>query len=228
MNFAPILISLKTASVSIVITFIVGTLLAYAVYRMKNGKLKSAIDALLTLPLVLPPTVAGFFLLYIFGLYRPIGSFLAELGIKIVFNWGATVVAATVIAMPLMYRSAKAAFMQVDPIYIQAARTIGLSQFQIVRKILLPLASPGLTSGGILAFSRALGEFGATAMIAGNIAGVTRTMPLAIYSAVAGGRMEEAYGYVIILLIVSFFFVFIMDFVTEAKARKYRMDINKA
>ena len=227
MDFSPIIISLKTASVSIVITFIVGTLLAYAVYRMKNGKLKSAIDALLTLPLVLPPTVAGFFLLYIFGLYRPLGSFLADLGIKIVFNWEATVVAATVIAMPLMYRSAKAAFMQVDPIYIQAARTIGLSQFNIVRKILLPLASPGLTSGGILAFSRALGEFGATAMIAGNIAGTTRTMPLAIYSAVAGGRMDEAYVYVIILLIISFFFVFIMDFVSEYRARKYRMDINR-
>lgn len=226
MDLSPIIISVKTASVSIIITFIVGTLLAYAVFRMKNGKLKSSIDALLTLPLVLPPTVAGFFLLYIFGLYRPVGMFLADLGIKIVFNWEATVVAATVIAMPLMYRSAKAAFMQVDPIYIQAAKTIGLSQFKIFRKILIPLASPGLTSGGILAFSRALGEFGATAMIAGNIAGTTRTMPLAIYSAVAGGRMEEAYSYVIILLIISFFCVFIMDFVTEAKARKYRMNIN--
>ena len=226
MNFDPILISLKTAAVSIVLIFVIGTLLAYAMYRMKNGKLKSALDALFTLPLVLPPTVAGFFLLYIFGLYRPVGSFLADLGIKIVFNWEATVLAATVIALPLMYRSAKAAFMQVDPIYIQAARTIGLSQFQIVKKILLPLASPGLTSGGILAFSRALGEFGATAMIAGNMAGQTRTMPLAIYSAVAGGRMEEAYGYVAILCAVSFFFVFIMDFVSEYKARKYRMEVN--
>lgn len=228
MEISPILISLKTASVSIVITFIVGTLLAYAVYRMRNGKVKSVVDALLTLPLVLPPTVAGFFLLYIFGLYRPVGMFLADLGIKIVFNWEATVVAAVVISLPLMYRSAKAAFMQVDPIYIQAARTIGLSQFQIFRKILMPLASPGLASGGILAFSRGLGEFGATAMIAGNIAGKTRTMPMAIYSSVAGGRMGEAYEYVVILLIISFFCVFIMDYVVEVKARKYRMDIGRA
>lgn len=227
MNIDPILISLKTAAASIVIIFVFGTLLAYAMYRMKNGKLKSALDALFTLPLVLPPTVAGFFLLYIFGLYRPVGAFLADLGVKLVFNWEATVVAASVIAMPLMYRSAKAAFTQVDPIFIQAARTIGLSQPTIVKKILLPLASPGLTSGGILAFSRALGEFGATAMIAGNIAGVSRTMPLAIYSAVAGGRMEEAYGYVIILLIVSFFFVFIMDFFSEFRARKYRMKVDR-
>lgn len=224
MNYSPIIISLKTASVSIVITFILGTLLAYVVYNMKEGKVRSAIDAFLTLPLVLPPTVAGFILLYIFGLYRPVGSFLASFGYKIVFNWQATVLAAVVISFPLMYRSAKAAFLQVDPIYLQAAATIGVSPFKIAMKILFPLAGPGLASGGILAFSRGLGEFGATALIAGNIAGVTRTMPLAIYSATVGGRMEEANQYVIILLLISFIIVFIMDYVIEGKARKYRIN----
>lgn len=224
MNLSPILISLKTASVSILITFVIGTLLAYAVYHMKNNKLRAIIDAFLTLPLVLPPTVAGFFLLYIFGAYRPLGRLLESIGIKLIFNWEATVLAAVVISMPLMYRSAKAAFMQVDPLYIQAAKTLGLSNIKIAFKILLPLAGPGLASGGVLAFSRGLGEFGATAMIAGNIAGTTRTMPLAIYSSVSGGRMEEAYEYVIILLIMSFFFVFIMDFVAEFKSKKYRLD----
>ncbi|MDR1028905.1 MAG: molybdate ABC transporter permease subunit [Clostridiales Family XIII bacterium] len=224
MEFAPILISLKTACVAIVFTFVIGTWLAYAVCRAKNNILRTVLDAFLTLPLVLPPTVAGFFLLYIFGVYRPIGSLLARMGVKLVFSWQATVLAATVIALPLMYRSAKAAFTQVDPLLLQAARTLGLSETAIVFRILFPLASPGLMSGGILAFSRGLGEFGATAMIAGNIAGVTRTMPLAIYSSVSGGRMEEAYRYVIVLVLISFLFVCVLNFVSDARSKKYRPD----
>jgi molybdate transport system permease protein len=224
MELAPVLISLKTACVAIVITFVVGTWLAYVVYRTKNGMVRSVVDAVLTLPLVLPPTVAGFFLLYIFGVYRPIGSFLAMLGVKLVFSWPATILAAVVIALPLMYRSAKAAFTQVDPIFLQAARTIGMPDRQVAFRILFPLASPGLASGGILAFSRGLGEFGATAMIAGNIAGVTRTMPLAIYSSVSGGRMDEAYGYVVVLVAISFLFVCVLNFATDFNTRKYRSD----
>ena len=223
MVIAPVLISLKTASVAILFTFVIGTLLAYLMCRTKNGKLRATIDAILTLPLVLPPTVAGFFLLYIFGLRRPFGMFLAEFGIKMVFNWQATVLAAVVIALPLMYRSARAAFDQVDPIYLEAARTIGLSERKIVAKILFPLSAPGLTSGAILSFSRGLGEFGATAMIAGNIAGISRTMPLAIYSAVMGGREEEAYGYVIILVIISFLFVWGISIFTESRWGRYRL-----
>ena len=148
---------------------------------------------------------------------------LAEIGVKLVFNWQATVLAAVVIALPLMYRSARAAFDQVDPIYLEAARTIGLAEKTIAARILFPLSAPGLTSGAILAFSRGLGEFGATAMIAGNIAGVSRTMPLAIYSAVIGGRAEEAYGYVIILVIVSFLFVWGISIFTEARWGRYRL-----
>jgi molybdate transport system permease protein len=227
MELTPILISLNTACVAIVITFVIGTWLAYAVYRTKNGVVRSVVDAILTLPLVLPPTVAGFFLLYIFGVYRPIGGFLAYLGVKLVFSWQATVLAAVVIALPLMYRSAKAAFLQVDPLLLQAGRTIGMSDMRIALRVLFPLASPGLASGGILAFSRGLGEFGATAMIAGNIAGVTRTMPLAIYSSVSGGKMDEAYRYVVVLVIISFLFVCILNFVTDVRTSKYRPDAGR-
>ena len=223
MVITPILLSLKTASVAIVFTFVIGTLLAYAVCRSRKENAKAIADAILTLPLVLPPTVAGFFLLYIFGVNRPLGALLGELGIKLVFSWPATVLAAVVISLPLMYRSARAAFDQVDPMYLEAARTIGLSEFKIAYKILFPLAAPGLTSGGILSFSRGLGEFGATAMIAGNIAGVSRTMPMAIYSAVVGGRPAEAYGYVAILVIVSFLFVLSISVFAERKAGKYRL-----
>jgi molybdate transport system permease protein len=223
MEWAPIIISLKTAGVSILITFCLGTWLAYAVSRIGNDAVRSTIDAALTLPLVLPPTVAGFLLLYIFGAYRPLGELLGEIGIRLIFNWPATVLAAVVIALPLMYRSAKAAFTQVDPIFLQAARTIGMSERRIAFRILLPLSAPGLASGGILAFSRGLGEFGATALIAGNIPGVTRTMPLAIYSAVVGGRMEEAYRYVVILVLVSFIFVWILSFVTDRRAQRQQV-----
>ena len=223
MVITPILLSLKTASVAIAFTFVIGTVLAYLVCRSRNENAKAIADAILTLPLVLPPTVAGFFLLYIFGVNRPIGSLLAELGAKLVFSWPATVLAAVVISLPLMYRSARAAFDQVDPMYLEAARTIGLSETKIAYKILFPLAAPGLTSGGILSFSRGLGEFGATAMIAGNIAGVSRTMPMAIYSAVVGGRPNEAYGYVIILVALSFLFVLAISVFVERKAGKYRL-----
>jgi len=225
MVIAPILISLKTASVAIVFTFVIGTLLAYVVCRMRNEHGRAAIDAILTLPLVLPPTVAGFFLLYLFGVRRPLGILLQTVGIKLVFNWQATVLAAVVIALPLMYRSARAAFDQVDPVYLEAARTIGLPEGKIFARLLLPLSAPGLTSGGIISFSRGLGEFGATAMIAGNIAGVSRTMPLAIYSAVMGGRSEEAYGYVIILVIVSFLFVWGVSIFSETRSGRYRLKI---
>ena len=223
MVITPILLSLKTASVAIVFTFVIGTLLAYAVCRSRNENAKAVADAILTLPLVLPPTVAGFFLLYIFGVNRPLGALLGEIGVKLVFSWPATVLAAVVIALPLMYRSARAAFDQVDPMYLEAARTIGLSETKIAYKILFPLAAPGLTSGGILSFSRGLGEFGATAMIAGNIAGVSRTMPMAIYSAVVGGRPNEAYGYVIILVVLSFLFVLAISVFVERKSGKYRL-----
>lgn len=205
MDMTPILISLKTAGAAIIITFFFGTAAAYLVMNIRNNKVKILCDGIFTLPLVLPPTAAGFFLLYLFGVHRPIGRFFVEyFSVKIAFSWGAAVLAAVVISFPLMYRSALGAFEQVNQNLVDAGRTLGMSEWTIFRKVLFPNALPGVLSGGILAFARGLGEFGATAMIAGNIAGKTRTLPLAVYSEVAAGNMEGAYQYVIILVLISF------------------------
>lgn len=221
MDYSPIIISLKTASVSIVITFFLGLAAAKWVVGIKNNVLKMIVDSLFTLPLVLPPTVAGFFLLNLFGVKRPIGQFFLEyFSVKIAFSWGATVLAAVAVSFPLMYRSARGAFEQVDTTLLQAARTLGMSEWRIFWCITLPLALPGVASGGVLAFARGLGEFGATAMIAGNIAGKTRTLPLAIYSAVAAGDMETAGDYVLVILLISFIVVACMNWFT-AHERKY-------
>lgn len=221
MDISPIIISLKTATVSMFLTFLLGLLVARAIVKMKSEKIKMILDGILTLPLVLPPTVMGFLLLFIFGVNRPIGKFLLEfLGVKIVFSWTATVIASVVIAFPLMYRSARGAFEQVDKNLILAARTLGMSEKKIFWRIIMPLALPGVASGGILAFARGLGEFGATAMIAGNIANKTRTLPLAIYAEVAAGNMASASDYVLIVTIISFVVVLLTNYFTF-KERKY-------
>ncbi len=221
MNVSPILISIKTAGIAILITFFLGIALAQWVVSLKNERLKMVLDGILTLPLVLPPTVAGFFLLYIFGVKRPIGKFFLDyFSIKIAFSWGATVLAAVVISLPLMYRSARGAFEQVDENILNAGRTLGMSEWKIFWKLKMPLALPGVASGGVLSFARGLGEFGATAMIAGNIAGKTRTLPLAIYSEGAAEKMEQAYGYVAIIVIFSFVVVLLMNYFTMSGQRK--------
>jgi len=213
MDWTPLLISLKTASVSILATFFLGIFAARWVVGLKSGKAKIIIDGVLTMPLVLPPTVVGFLLLFIFGLKRPVGIFLLELfSVKIVFSWTATVIAAVVVSFPLMYRSARGAFEQVDENIIMAGRTLGMSESKIFWRVTMPSALPGVASGGVLAFARGLGEFGATAMIAGNIANKTRTLPLAIYSEVAAGNMEGAYGYVMVVLVVSFVVFSLMNY----------------
>ena len=202
-DFSPIWISLKTAVVTILIVFFLGILAAWWVVRRKNEVSKIFVDGILSLPLVLPPTVTGFFLLYVFGNNRAVGQFFSQqLGVQIAFSWIATVLAAAVISFPLMYRSARGAFEQVDVELLQAGRTLGMSEWSIFRKVLLPNALPGIISGGVLAFARGLGEFGATAMIAGNIAGKTRTLPLAVYSSVVSGEMSEAAYYVAIVVVI--------------------------
>ena len=205
MDWSPILISMRTAGLSIVFTFFMGILAAWMVVRISHPLVKTILDGIFTIPLVLPPTVAGFFLLYVFGVKRPVGQFFLEyFSVKIAFSWGATVLAAVVMSFPLMYRSARGAFEQVDDTLVQAARTLGMGEWTIFRKVLLANAVPGVVSGGVLAFARGLGEFGATAMIAGNIAGKTRTLPMAVYSEVAAGNMEAAYSYVAIIVVIAF------------------------
>lgn len=152
----------------------------------------------------------------IFGVRRPLGQlFLEVFGIKIVFSWIATVIAAVVISFPLMYRAARGAFEQVDVTLIYAARTLGFSERKIFWRVIMPSAMPGVLSGAILAFARGLGEFGATSMLAGNIAGETQTLPLAIYSEVAAGKMSEAYKYVLIIVVISFFVVVFMNLLSR-------------
>lgn len=212
LDFSPVWISLQTAAATMVIVFLAGILTAWWVVSRKNEATKIIADGVLTVPLVLPPTVAGFFLLYLFGNNRILGRFFIEnFGIQIAFSWLATVLAAAVIAFPLMYRSARGAFEQVDVELLQAGRTLGMSEKSIFLRVLLPNALPGIVSGGVLSFARGLGEFGATAMIAGNIAGKTRTLPLAVYSSVAAGEMDTAFDYVAIILTVCLLMVIGMN-----------------
>lgn len=217
-DLSPLIISLRTATLSIIVTFFLGVAAAQLVYRLKSKTMKTILDGLFTLPLVFPPTVAGFFLLYIFGMRRPIGKFFIEyFAVKVAFSWGATVLAAVVISFPLMYRAARGAFEQVDPDVLSAGRTIGMSEWKIFWKVQLPIAWPGVISGAVLAFARGLGEFGATAMIAGNIKEKTRTLPLAVYSAVASGNMKEAGEYVAVLVCISFIVVICMNYFSMEK-----------
>ncbi|GHU48721.1 molybdenum ABC transporter permease subunit [Spirochaetia bacterium] len=220
MDYSPVLVSLKTACASIVFTFFLGLLLAEIVATMRRRVFKMLLDGLLTLPLVLPPTVAGFFLLWILGVRGLVGKFFLDLfSFKIAFSWVATVLASSAISLPLMYRSARGALEQLDPALIYAGRTLGLSEWQIFWKVALPTALPGIAAGAVLAFARGLGEFGATAMIAGNIAGKTRTLPLAIYSEVASGNMDSAGIYVCIIVVLSFAVVALMNYCTVHEKR---------
>jgi len=160
-DWSPIFISMKTASLSIFITFFVGLIVAWGLIKIKNDTTKIVLDGIFTLPIVLPPTVVGFFLLYIFGVRGPIGSFFVDFfAYKIAFSWPATVIAAVVMSFPLMYRSARGAFEQVDTNLVDAGRTLGMSEWNIFWKVLFSNALPGIISGGILAFARGLGEFG--------------------------------------------------------------------
>lgn len=200
-DWSPLWISLRTAAATIVIVFFIGVIIAWWVERLQSQILKIFADAVITLPMVLPPTVAGFFLLYFFGNNRFLGQLIYQMtGIKIAFSWLATVLAAAVISLPLMYRSARGALSQVDKGMLEAARSLGMAEWRIFWRIHLPNALPGIIAGGLLAFARGLGEFGATAMIAGNIAGRTRTLPLAVYSAVAAGDWDAAGWYVAVIV----------------------------
>jgi molybdate transport system permease protein len=187
----PLWISLKTSAAATALTFVLGLAAARAMSAW-HGRLRGLADGILTLPLVLPPTVAGFFLLLIFGRASAVGRALEAIGLQIVFSWPATVIAATVVAFPLMYRTALGAFEQVNPNLLGAARTLGAGEWRTFRGVLVPLARPGILAGTVLAFARALGEFGATLMLAGNIPGRTQTMPIAIFFAAEAGDMNRA------------------------------------
>ena len=217
-EFSPLIVSLKTSFCATVITFFLGIMIAWKI-RTINEKIKSIIDSVITLPMVLPPTVVGFFLLIIFGKKGIFGKWLYSIGVSVVFSWWATVIAAIVVAFPLMYRSAKGAFEQIDSNIINAAKTMGVSDFKIFWKVTVPLAWPGIAAGTMLTFARALGEFGATLMIAGNIPGKTQTIPIAIYFASEGGEMEKAYLWVVVVFIISLSVMLVMNMTSLNKRR---------
>ncbi len=198
-DLSPLFLSLKVASISTVFVFIVSIALARLMVR-RDFYGKSIVDALILLPLVLPPTVIGFALIVLFGVNGPLGILLENLfGFRVVFTWIGAAIASFVVSLPLMYQSALAAFEKVDPRWENVGRTMGVSEWRIFRTITFPLAWPGILAGVILAFARAIGEFGATLMIAGYIPGLTETIPLAIYFAYEAGQMDKALFWVIII-----------------------------
>ena len=211
MDFSPLWISLKTAFLATVITSIIGIFISYKMANYK-GRGRGLIDGVFTLPLILPPTVIGFFLLLICGKNGFVGKIFMSFNKNIIFSWSATVIAATVVAFPMMYRTCRSAFEQIDKNMISAARTLGLSETKIFFKIAIPLAWPGIIGGLVLSFARALGEFGATLMIAGNIPGKTQTMPVAIFFAVEGGDMNKAMLWVLIIVAISFIMIFLLNY----------------
>lgn len=209
-GLTPLWISIRTSLLATFITFFIGIGTAYLVANYQ-GKWKGLIDSLFTLPLVLPPTVLGFFLLLLFGKNGPMGKLLALMDKSIIFTWSATVIAATVVAFPMMYRSARSAFEQIDINLISAAKTLGLSNWKIFYKIAIPLAWPGIIGGLVLSFARALGEFGATLMIAGNIPGKTQTMPLAIFFEVQAMDYKGAMLWVMTIVAISVVMILILN-----------------
>ena len=221
LDWSPLWISLKTAVVTTIICFFLGIFLARKVMKL-SSPWDNFIDGLLTLPMVLPPTVAGFFLLLLFSKRRPFGIFLFEhFGIKVVQSFLGCVVAATVISLPLMYRNARSAFALVPKDLVYAGRTLGMSEFSIFWKIIVPLSAPGIFSGTVLSFARALGEYGATSMLAGNIPGKTATISQRIALVMQDQDYATAGFWVMVVLLLSFGILTLYQFATEEKRFRY-------
>ena len=213
LDWSPFFITLKIGLLSTIICFFLGVGLAYVSLYM-NKRIMALFDSILTLPMVLPPTVVGFFLLLIFSRRRPVGIFLySNFHIKIVQSFIGCVLAAFIIAFPLMYKNAKSAFLQLDKNLIYAGRTLGLSEFQIFFKVVCPITSPSLFSGAILSFARAIGEYGATSMLAGNISGKTATISQQIAYLVQNQSYLEAGIWVGIVLFIAFLIMLLMEYI---------------
>ena len=213
LDWSPFFITLKIGLLSTIICFFLGVGLAYISLYM-NKRIMAVFDSVLTLPMVLPPTVVGFFLLLIFSRRRPVGIFLySNFHIKIVQSFIGCVLAAFIIAFPLMYKNAKSAFLQLDKNLIYAGRTLGLSEFQIFFKVVCPITSPSLFSGAIVSVARAIGESGATSMLAGNISGKTATISQQIAYLVQNQSYLEAGIWVGIVLFIAFLIMLLMEYI---------------
>lgn len=219
-DWSPFWISLKTGVVATVICFFLGLWAARGVLGL-GPRARALVDGILTLPMVMAPTVAGFFLLLLFSLRRPFGAFLyAQTGIKVVQTWLGCIIAASVIAFPLMYRNARAAFEQVDPDLIHAARTLGMSETKVFWRVVLPAAGPGVASGTVLTFARALGEYGATSMLAGNISGKTGTISQRIANVIKDGDYLTAGVWVVIMLAIALVIIVLINTLSGGGGRK--------
>ena len=222
LDWSPLFISIKTGIVATIFSFFLGIYAARKVVKTTPGK-KAIIDGILTLSMVLPPTVAGFFLLLIFSRRRPFGIFLFEnFGIKVVQTWLGCIIAATVISFPLMYRNARAAMEQIDVNLIYAGRTLGMSDTEIFWKVVIPTAGPGIASGTILTFARALGEYGATSMLAGNIPGKTGTISQKIAMVIQDGDYMTAGVWVAIVMVIAFLVIFLMNLISGKKMKNVK------
>lgn len=214
LDWSPLYISLKTGIAATIICFFLGIIAAGWIMGRKTG-IRAVVDSILTLPMVLPPTASGFFLLLLFSRRRPLGIYLYDhFDIKIVQSWTGCVIAAFIISFPLMYRNARAAFEQVDINLIYAGRTLGMSDLTIFQKVVLPAAKPGIVSGTVLTFARAIGEYGATSMLAGNIPGKTGTISQRIAMVIQNGDYITAGIWVVIVMIISFIIIFLLNLTT--------------
>lgn len=221
LDWSPLIISLKTGIAATILCFFLGIFTARKVMKMR-GRAKVVVDGILTLPMVLPPTAAGFFLLLLFSRRRPLGMLLYEtFDIKIVQSWIGCVIAASVISFPLMYRNAKAAFESVDADLVYAGRTLGMSDIKIFWKIVLPISGPGIAAGTVLTFARALGEYGATSMLAGNIPGKTGTISQKIAMVLQNGDYVMTGFWTGVILILALFLIILTN-IFSAKNKKYR------
>ena len=222
LDWSPLYISMKTGIAATIFSFFLGIYAARKVVKA-GPKMKAILDGFLTLPMVLPPTVAGFFLLLIFSRRRPFGIFLFEqFHIKVVQTWLGCIIAATVIAFPLMYRNARAAFEQIDVNLLHAGRTLGMSEITIFWKVVVPAAGPGILSGTILTFARALGEYGATSMLAGNIPGKTGTISQRIAMVIQDGDYATAGVWVAIVIFIAFLIIVLMNLVSNRGMRQVK------
>lgn len=219
LDWSPLWISMKTGVVATIVCFFLGIWAAAKVMHA-GPRLRAVADGILTMPMILPPTVAGFFLLLFFSLRRPLGSYLYEtFNFKVVQTWLGCIIAASVISFPLMYRNARAAFDQVDINLIYAGRTLGMSETRIFWKIIVPAAGPGIASGTILTFARALGEYGATSMLAGNIPGKTATISQRIAMVIQNGDYLTAGIWVIIILLIAFGIILLMNLISNSRQK---------
>ncbi|MDF5706353.1 MAG: molybdate ABC transporter permease subunit [Nostoc sp. S4] len=226
LDLSPLWISLKTSLLATFITFFLGIAAAYWMLGYP-GKGKSLIEGIFIAPLILPPTVVGFLLLLFFGKNGPVGKFMQTFDFSIVFTWYGAAIAATVVSFPLMYKTALGAFEQIDRNLLRVARTLGAKETIIFWRISLPLALPGVLAATTLAFARALGEFGATLMLAGNIPGQTQTIPMAIYFAVEAGAMNEAWFWAIAIMVISLSGIIGVNFWQEVREKRRAGDIEQ-